>query len=117
MVYDLELVAGAYGENEGFFVTINDVNGEPDDLTSYDTVRLVISDMQYSSPPLRNHLQTDPEIIINNLGILQYIPSQTNPVLPAGRYYVQVFRISALSSENIPTQKFSLLVTRSLPIA
>ena len=118
MVQDLELVAGAYGPDEGFTITLLDAEGNPDDLTAFDTVRLVISDMLFTSPPTRNHTDSDAELAVDVDGQMKYIPTATNPVPAAGRYYVQIFRFATGPPElNIPAMKFSLLITRGVPVA
>lgn len=116
MVYDVELVAGAFGPEEGFSITINKADGTPDDLTAYTAVRLVISDMQYTSPPVRNHLASSGNFSVDALGHALYTPTSANPVPPFGKYYIQIFR-ETTGSVNIPTQKYSLLVTKGVPIS
>ena len=116
MVYDLELVAGAYGEDEGFTMNFKKDDGTPEDLTIYNTVRLVMSDMQYTSPPVRNHTQIDAELSVDSDGDLKYIPTIANPVPAFGKYYVQILRIDTVPPEvQKPAKKFSLLVTRGVP--
>jgi len=114
MVYDIELVEGAFGPDEGFTVQINDENGDGDDLTAYGVVRLVISDIQYTSPPTRVHVATDAEVEIDATGLLKYVPTNTNPVPVFGKYYIQIFREDG-TDEDKPTQKFSLLITQGVP--
>ena len=113
MVYDIELVEGAYGPDEGFSIIINDVNGIPDNLTAYTTVRLVISDVIYTSPPIRNHIQLDDEFSVDSQGVAKYLPTDANPVPTFGKHYIQIFRTD--TTKNIPTQKYSLLITQGVP--
>ena len=116
MVYDLELVEGAYGIDEGFSMQFKNDDGSPEDLTIYNTVRLVISDMQYTSPPVRNHTQVDAELSVDSDGDLKYIPTIANPVPAAGKYYVQVLRVDTVPPEVLkPAMKFSLLITETVP--
>ena len=118
MVYDLELVEGAYGEDEGFTMNFKNDDGTFEDLTVYNTVRLVISDMQYTSPPVRNHTQVDDELAVDSNGDLKYIPTITNPVPTFGKYYAQILRVDTVPPEILkPAKKFSLLVTRRVPSA
>lgn len=115
MVFDLELVADDFGPDQGFTLNFKNDDGTPDDLSLYNTVRLVISDMQYTSPPIRNHTQVDAELSVDSDGDLKYIPTDTNPVPPFGKYYVQIFRVKTTPNEQKPAKKFSLLVTRTVP--
>jgi hypothetical protein len=116
MVFDLELVENAFGPSEGFSMIIKDSNGDPDNLTIYPTVRMTISDMLFTSPPVRNHTQADDELTVDAEGGLLYLPTNANKVPPAGKYYVQVYRDSSTTSSK-PIMKFSLLVTRGVPKA
>ncbi len=116
MVYDVELVAEAFGPEEGFTITINKADGDPDDLTAYSNVRMVISDMQYTSPPVRNHLASSANFSVDAFGNALYTPTSTNPVPPVGKYYLQIFR-ETTGSLNVPTQKYSLQITQGVPIA
>jgi len=113
MVHDLEMVALAYGPDEGFTLLINDNDGNPDDLTAYTSVKLVISDMRYSI--IKTHITPDPEIQIDANGIFKYKPTSSNPVPLAGKYYVQIFR-KLTPTQNFPTRKQSLLTTNALEI-
>jgi len=116
MVYDLELVEGAYGVDEGFTMQFKNDDGSPEDLTIYNTVRLVFSDMQYTSPPVLNHTQIDDELSVDSDGDLKYLPTIANPVPAFGKYYVQVLRIDTVPPEvQKPAMKFSLLITRKVP--
>lgn len=118
MVFDIELVAGAYGPDEGFTMTLLDADGLPDDLTAFDTVRLVISDIQFTSPPTRNHTDSSAEVAVDIDGQIKYIPTAANPVPAEGKYYVQIFRFATGPPElNIPAMKFSLLITKGVPVA
>jgi len=113
MVYDIQLIERLFGK-AAFTLTINDENGDPDDLTAYTTVRLVISLTDRSAVAARNHTQSDAEITITALGKLTYTPSTGNPVPGSGVYDVEVFRESV--SEHLPVKKFSLLIIREARI-
>ena len=115
MVYDLELVENSYGIDEGFTMNFKNDDGSFDDLTLYNTVRLVISDMEYTSPPVRNHTQIDAELSVDSDGDLKYIPTIANPVPGFGKYYVQIFRVITAPGVQKPAKKFSLLITRTVP--
>lgn len=116
MVYELELIENDFGADQGFTMHFDKEDGTPDDLTLYDTVRLVITDMAMTSPPVRNHVDTDDELLVDSDGDLKYVPTSTNKTPVAGKYYVQVFRITTTPiPQQKPSRKFSLLVTRSTP--
>lgn len=117
MVQDLELVAAAYGPDEGFTMTLLDENGDPDNLLLYTTIQFVMSDMQFTSPPTRNHTDSDAELAVDINGNVKYIPTATNPVPAFGRYYGQIFRIDTPGARKKPALKFSILVTREVPQA
>ena len=108
MVYDIQLIAGQYGDPVP--LTILDSDGDPDDLTAYTNVRLVIATIDNSTNVL-NKVQTDAEVDDSQFssGILNWNPTATNPVPAAGAYIIQVFRETG--SINRPVRSWSLLVT------
>ncbi len=103
MAKDIMITEGMEGQSITF--NINDEDGDPDDLSTYTTVRMVWSPADFSASTL-NLTQAAAEIDIATLGKLKFTPSAANPIPVFGDYIVQIFRES--SGVNKPTIRFSV---------
>jgi len=110
MVAEQQLIAGEYGDSTQ--IEILKADGTVDDLTVYDTIRLILSTIDFSTN-IYNLTGTDPEINLTQAsnGILFWTPSKTKPVPAVGDYWLQIFRESELTMKN-PSNKFFIQVTR-----
>ncbi len=93
-------------------IEIRNDDGTLDDLSIYTTVRLVISEIDYSANVL-NITLTDASLALGPLGILNWTPDATDPGPAFGKYWLQVIRTS--SGVDKPTVKFTLTATRRAP--
>jgi len=107
MAKDILVVEKMQGKVIEFIV--NDENGNPEDLTTFTTVRMVWGLADFSANTL-NLTQADPEIDIATVGKLKFTPSVANPVPVFGDYIAQIFREG--TGINRPTPIFSIRVTR-----
>lgn len=112
MTSDFQLVENEYGDT--IQILILDKDGNPDDLTVYNTIKLVVSTIDFSTNIFTLNI-TDPEINADLFaeGIVQWIPSANNPAPDHGDYWMQIFRGSL--SQNKPVRKFYLQTTRAVP--
>lgn len=94
-------------------ITIKNDDGSLDDLTLYTTVRLVISQIDFSAVPLINITLTDTSLALGALGILNWTPNATTPGPAFGKYWLQVIRTS--TNVDKPTKLFTLEVVRRAP--
>ncbi len=94
-------------------ITIKKDDGTLDDLSVYTTVRLVISQIDFSAVPLLNLTLADASLALGALGVLNWTPDATDPGPAFGKYWLQVIRTAA--GIDKPTVKFTLEVTRRAP--
>jgi len=113
MPADFTLVEAQFGDDVD--ILINDVNGNPDDLTVYDTVSIIISVADFSSNTFNLVSGTDTEVITTQFadGIITWRPSSGKPVPAFGFYWLQVVRNSTTIQK--PARKFFLEVIRRVP--
>lgn len=111
MATDVVIEELLQGKPVSFIVRNED--GSKDDLTSYTTVKFLISKIDYSAVPLVDLTQADAEIVVTADGKLTWTPSATNPGPAFGKYLVQIIRISA--GVDKPTVTFTLEARRRAP--
>lgn len=114
MTSDFQLVENEYGDT--IQILVLDADGEPDDLTVYNTIQLAVATIDFSTN-IYTLNTTDPEIdaSLYSQGIVQWTPSENRPAPPHGDYWMQIFRGSL--SQNKPVRKFYLQTTRAVPLS
>ena len=112
MTSDFQLVENEYGDT--IQILVLDADGNPDDLTVYNTIKLVVASIDFSTN-IYTLNTVDPEINddLYAEGIVQWIPSANKPAPTHGDYWMQIFRGSL--SQNKPVRKFYLQTTREIP--
>lgn len=111
MATDVTIAENLEGKPVSFIVRNED--GSLDDLTSYTTVRFLISKIDYSAGVLVNRIQTDAEITVDAAGKLTWTPSAAFPGPAFGKYLAQVIRTSA--GVDKPTVTWILEAVRRAP--
>lgn len=94
-------------------IEIRDDAGDLDDLTVYSTVRLLISQIDFSANLLNLTVAADASLALGTLGILNWTPDATKPGPVFGKYWLQVIRIG--TGADRPTKLFTLEVVRRAP--
>ena len=94
-------------------IEIRNDDGTLDVLSIYTTVRLVISQIDFSSNVLNLTVAADASLALGTLGILNWTPDATKPGPVFGKYWLQVIRTS--TGVDKPTKLFTLEVIRRAP--
>lgn len=116
MASDLQLIEGETTNAIQF--TLFDVDGNPDDLTQYTQVRLVMSPHDYSANSydiITTFAEMDTSLFA--VGILKWIPSIARPVPAAGFYWLQIIREVTDATDPVPIRKYFVEVVRRVPPA
>lgn len=110
MTSDLQLTENQFGD--AISIEILDTEGNPDNLTLYNDVKLVISTIDFSTNIYTLGI-SDPEIDTSQFleGIINWIPSAAKPVPVHGDYWLQIIREA--TTHNKPVRKFYMQVTRN----
>lgn len=115
MASDLQLIEGETSNAIQF--NLQDAQGNPDDLTAYAEVRLVISTQDYSSN-VYNIIKANGEMDTSQfaLGILKWIPSIGRPVPVAGFYWLQILREVTGATDPVPIRKYFVEVVKRVTV-
>jgi hypothetical protein len=116
MATDLQLIEGETTNAIQFL--LKDVNGDPDDLTQYTQVRLVMTPHDYSVNSydiITSFAEMDTSLFAQ--GILKWIPSIARPVPAAGFYWLQIIREVTGPTDPVPVRKWRVEVVRRVPPA